>query len=422
MKNCVIVNGKEKSIWDVTYDELVVLYREYIEKSGKVPTTLECKLANNLPHMKVIKKTLSKSGITYNSFLAQFGKYSHVRTECVDNYDMYVTRFKEVCNEIGRTLTTTDLMNNEYGLPSSKWLVDNCPDKTVKNHIDFVRWCGYKEAKHVWTKEEVAEVLIAYEKQMGRPLIQQDIAFEKTGFSSIVVDRLYGTFSKAKQEIGLMKTPPAQPKPFEYYKNALTTVINNYREKTGLSYITWRDIESGEYGYEIEHKSYTKSFKSQGIDMYAYILSLGCMMNKQMYSHAFTFPTGERVASNYEKSVTMYLQDLGLKYNVDYRRSVKYKTFTDITTKIDCDYVIDLPNGKLYIEVAGIIHNPLDGWRTHKYNSPAQTVYRDKMLMKEDLLVKNNLPYLFIFPKDIELGKYKCMIDDALKKLEQKVA
>ena len=42
--------------------------------------------------------------------------------------------------------------------------------------------------------------------------------------------------------------------------------------------------------------------------------------------------------------------------------------------------------------------------------------------MKEDLLVKNNLPYLFIFPKDIELGKYKYMIDDALKKLEQKVA
>ena len=156
--------------------------------------------------------------------------------------------------------------------------------------------------------------------------------------------------------------------------------------------------------------------------VHAYILSLGCMMNRQTYSHAFTFPTGERVSSNYEKSVSMYLNDIGLKYNVDYRRSVKYKTFTDITTKIDCDYVINTPNGSLYIEVAGIIHNLPGGWRTYKYNNSKKIEYRDKMLLKEDLLIKNNLSYLFIFPEDITSGDYKNMIDNALKKLEQKVA
>lgn len=112
-----IADRKVRTI-DIDYNDLVILYRQYIEKYGDVPKTRDCVFKNNLPQQRIVNKVLKEHGITYNDFLAQFGKYSHVRTNRVDKYDFYVQRFKDVCKEKGRTLTSPELTNNKFGLPN----------------------------------------------------------------------------------------------------------------------------------------------------------------------------------------------------------------------------------------------------------------------------------------------------------------
>lgn len=85
-----------------------------------------------MPQGRIITRVLKENSITYNDFLLQFGKVSHVRTESKD-YDLYVKRFKEVSDNIGHALCGNELMNNKYGLPNPIWFVKYCPDKNVKN-------------------------------------------------------------------------------------------------------------------------------------------------------------------------------------------------------------------------------------------------------------------------------------------------
>ena len=204
------VGEKEVLSTKVTYEDLVILYNQFIDTYGEVPVYSKCDSKHNMPQGRIITRVLKGSNITYNDFLLQFGKVSHVRTESKD-YDFYVKRFKEVSDNIGHALCGNELMNNKYGLPNSTWFVKYCPDKSVKKYDDFVRWCGYESNKLKKEKEDIANTLINLEKELGRPILREDISLEKTGFSMIVLVRMFGGLNNAKREIGLMPTPADKP-------------------------------------------------------------------------------------------------------------------------------------------------------------------------------------------------------------------
>ena len=140
------------------------------------------------------------------------------------DYDLYVKRFKEVSDNIGHALCGNELMNNKYGLPNPIWFVKYCPDKNVKKYDDFVRWCGYESNKLKKEKEDIANALINLEKELGRPILREDISLEKTGFSMIVLVRMFGGLNKAKEEIGLM---PVSYTHLDVYKRQALYDINS---------------------------------------------------------------------------------------------------------------------------------------------------------------------------------------------------
>lgn len=69
----LLINGTYKFPKDVTYDDLIILYKEYINKFNKAPTSSECTIKNNLPHRAIINDLLNKKGISHNDFLNTFG-------------------------------------------------------------------------------------------------------------------------------------------------------------------------------------------------------------------------------------------------------------------------------------------------------------------------------------------------------------
>lgn len=417
------VSGRQVLTTEVTYDDLVILYKQYIEKYGEVPIFSKCDTKHNMPQGRIINRVIADKGITYNDFLLQFGKVSHVRTESKD-YNLYVKRFKKVSDRIGHALVQKELFNNEYGLPNPNWFVKYCPDENVKCYDDFVKWCGYDSNKLEKDRDSVINTLINLEKELGRPITRNDISLENTGFSMIVLKRMFGGLTQAKKELGLIKTLPNQPLPFKYYRNELDKILENIKKHTDREFISWGDIESEiNNPKHLEHKTLTKSFKREGMDIFAYIKSKGFMMNPSSFSFHYTFDDGECVVSSMEYEFSSYLRSLGFEYKKGYYRNVLYKTFSDEQSKMNCDYKIMIDGTPLYVEIAGIIYNCKDdSWRDHKFASKKENEYRDKMIKKEKRLIESSQHFLFLFKSEMFNDEYKIILQNEINRIRQEAA
>ena len=399
-KKFLNVDGILKENKEITYDDLVWLFNKYIDKFGEVPTGKECKCINNLPHERTIKRILEANNVTNNDFLNQFGKVKHVRTESKD-YEYFLKRYKDKSAELGHGLTIQELKNNSFGLPSNTWFVKYCPNKNVKTFDDFVRWAGFDSNKLQKDKSDVIRQLIELQRKLGRPIVKTDIKMETVGFSNIVICRIWGSFSECKKELGLMETLPTQPKPFLYYKN----IIDDYVESNNIAqkgFITWDEIEKGTH---INHKTFVKSFKDNGIEFNQYLGLKHISLNPNSFGCTTILATGEKISSSFEYIFSNYLESMGYHYGTDYKRDVLYRSFLpyDNKSKINCDYVI----GNKYIEIAGLISNKDNNWDTIKYRYNTHTCYQNKMLIKRKLLEDNKKDYLFLFPEDFENDTFK---------------
>ena len=169
----------------------------------------------------------------------------------------------------------------------------------------------------------------------------------------------------------------------------------------------------------------TKAFKREGLDVFAYIKSLGFEMNPNNFSFKYTFDDGERAVSTMEFDFSTYIRSLGYEYNKSYFRDVMYKTFTnsDKKRKTNCDYCMLLPNGKkLYVEIAGVIPNDTADWRHYEYKYKHHQEYQQKMLYKEKILIENKCNYLFLFSSEMKNGSYKEILQNKINEILQEVA
>ena len=409
------VNGVDRLTTKVTYEDLIWLYKDFEKKNGRLPKMSDGLIKNNLPQQRITMRVLEENDVSYNDFMLSLGKVSNIRAD-IKNYDTYIKRFKEVSNRLGRALLSAELINNTYGLPSASWLAKNCPDASVKTYDDFVKWLGYESNKLQKCDNEVANKLILLEEQLRRPITKKDITLENVGFSEIVVNRIWCSLNKCKQELGLMKTLSIQPKSFEYYKNLLDDILNNIDKNTDRKFISWKDIENSKYNpTNTEHKTFKKAFNKAGVDIFAYIKTKGFQMNPSGFSFHHTFDNGERVVSTFEYDFSQFLKSIGYIYNETYRRDVLYRTFIPnlIKSKANCDYVINIDGIFYYVEIAGIISKD---WESTTYNSKQKFDYQEKMLKKKEWLESAGVNYLFLFQEDFNNDDYKNITIDFLQK------
>jgi hypothetical protein len=420
MGKAVYLNVMDKKVLatKITYEDLIWLYNNFKETYGRLPTTNDGKAKYNMPQQRIIKRVLVENNITFNDFMLQFGKVNHVRTESKD-YDLFVDKFKKICNENDKALLQKELTNNKYGLPNVSWFIKYCPDDNVKSYDDFISWCGFESNKLKKDDELVAQKLLQLEKDLGRPINRYDITLENVGFTPIVINRIWGGLIKAKEELGLMETPTNLPlHSFEYYRDLLLEILNRIQKDKHRKFVSWNDIENPIYNEKsTEHKTFTKAFKREGIDMFAFMKENGFEMKPSSIGNTYTFNDGERTKSIYEYDLSLFVkEELHMKYNIDYKRDVMYKTFANIKSKSNCDYVFNIDEKQLYVEVAGIIYNTQSNdWRTAKYKTKLENEYREKMIYKEDLLLKYDKPFLFLFPWDMISGNYKKILVDFIK-------
>lgn len=414
------IRGKEVLSVQITLDELVEAYWQFIELHGAAPISRDCTAKNNLPQMRIIRRVLADNNITYGAFMSQFGKSSHVRSE-IECYDDYVKQYITQSKVVGHTITYSELFCNQWGLPSPLWFVSNCPDKTVTTFPQFVSWCGLMPAKKVWTRDEVGNALCDLESELHRPTTSHDIRPNTVGFSMIVVSRLFGSLGNAKHEFGLSKSLSSKKLPFEFYREKLDQTVLNIVSATKRNTITWKEIEDNIYcpdGYvrATDHKTYMRAFRGAGVDLIEHLKSNGVEMCPSSFSFVHTLDDGERTRSNMEYDATMLLRSLGLVYRKDYFRDVQYRQYFSEPSNIDCDYDIVRGSEHRFLEIAGMIHSPSNAdWRSYQYDTRIKCEYRDKMILKERRLKEAGVPFLFVFSNDMQSGAYVDLITDFVK-------
>lgn len=391
------VNNTPKKSTEIDYDDLVWLYKDFININHHVPIGAECLSKNNLPQMRIINRILKENNILYNDFINQFGKYKHVRSN-IDNYNIYLEKFIELSKNMNHTPTIEDLKNNKLGLPSASWFVKYCPDKNVQTYKAFIEWCNLPNHDIKKNKQSIVDKLYELEQKLGRPIKRSDISEDKVGFSMMVINRIWGGLNNCKEELRLLPQVTAHYQEFDYYKFLLDNILDDFSCSNDKRIITWKDIENNQIS-NIDHKTLKSAFDREQIDLFSYIKSRGFSMNPSNFSHRYIFDDGEKVLSSMEYDVSSYLKSQGLVYKSDYKRDVMYKNFLlyDKSSKMNCDYVIF---NNYYLEVLGMITNSFNDWETHIYPSLIEQEYQKKMLMKKELLENNNLNYLFLFSED----------------------
>ena len=67
-KHYLNVDGRKVVTTEITYDDLIKLYEQYIEKFNEVPVFSKCTLQNNMPQGRIINRILNENNVTYNDF------------------------------------------------------------------------------------------------------------------------------------------------------------------------------------------------------------------------------------------------------------------------------------------------------------------------------------------------------------------
>lgn len=418
------VKGIYKTGTELTYDDVKYLYEEFYNTYGKYPTVKFQIMKYNVPHSKILARVLDEQGVTLNDFQNHFGVVTHVRSD-PKNYDVYVERFKKLYQKRG-SIEYKELFNNEWGLPNSSFFIKHCPDNSVKDYPSFIRWCGLEYIAFKKDKDDVVKALIELEKKIGRPITNKDINLDNVGFSMIVINRIWGSLSKCKEELGLLETKMGvEVYSFEEYLKRIDLRLNEIINLKNRNVISWKDLES-RIGYKsnpIDHHSVFRKFKEKNLDFGEYLVSKGFIFNPGSYGHSQMFSDGEKTKSNFKYDYSMFLRKIGFKYNDGYVRDVMYKKFCcglASNSKINCDYKVSYNNKDYYIEIAGILKSEAD--YSVEIMSDINAAYRDKMILKKKILEDSNVNYLILYADDMNNDSYKSKTKEFLgiKQTEQK--
>ncbi|MBS5370580.1 MAG: hypothetical protein KHY19_14075 [Coprobacillus cateniformis] len=86
------IGDKEVLSTKITYDDLIVLYQQYVATYGEIPTSIVSDHAHNLPNRKTINNILKEQNIEYCDFIKQF----NVKTKRIIKIENQVDAYKQM--------------------------------------------------------------------------------------------------------------------------------------------------------------------------------------------------------------------------------------------------------------------------------------------------------------------------------------
>lgn len=131
------VGDKEVKSVEITYEDLKILYNQYVETYGEVPVGRYCDGKHNMPHMRIIQKVLNNNNMEYKNFISQFGKVTRfskkMQEDVVENIK---NKFPMDISGITFYLTNVEVVRQD-NRKHYKYIVDMYDDFGYKYKTNF---------------------------------------------------------------------------------------------------------------------------------------------------------------------------------------------------------------------------------------------------------------------------------------------
>lgn len=391
--------------FSVMYDELAT----YCKKHNRFPKFDEYTSENGFTFSYATSGSICKdNSTTLNDVLNEIDCF---KTQCpsVKCYEKYINKLKDdiSCdNKIAENLYAYFRRDN-VGLPDIRWLIDNCPDKEVTDTQSFKKFLGLYD--RFISKNDCIEIIRKMVVELDRPLMYND--FRGAGYGKVTVHMIneyWGSLNKMKKDLGLeiVQKDMITRSPSE---DELISAINKlvrYAKSLNKTFLTEREIvdfckKNNCIGYLCMDKWCKKYFERS----FSKVLhTKGISMSNPGIGIVNDFDDGERTTSQFEYMFSVYLRNRGLVYDKDYFRDVRYSSIDkNYNGLMNCDYVIQYNERKIYVEIAGLIEYYKQWYYSNKSinSSKSKEKYRRKLYEKELMFKRNNLTYFILFPCDL---------------------
>ena len=324
-------------------------------------------------------------------------------------------------NENGIPNSKRKTFKSRNGLPSYETYVSHFGDDLA----NLIQLCGFnlsdeekynlntRGKKNILSKEEVISIIHNMQATLNRPLMYDD--FRNPQENSIGISEIrkyFKTMNNIKEQLGLeiiQENMIEKQLDVTVAKQHINKLCEEIFDRENRKMITYKDIDrckftNGSHNY---HRLFVKDL---GITLREYLNSIGFDMVQEGRGLNHIFEDGEKTKSQYELDFSLYLRKIMcFKYNIDYYRDIKYKSFiNDYSKLMDCDYIIDYKGRKIYIEIAGILRDYKEWYYQDKpLNSKSKEKYRLKLKEKENMFKESGVEYYILFPSDLNDETYR---------------
>lgn len=292
------------------------------------------------------------------------------------------------------------------------------PNRYRDDYDDFLEM---KKQSRMISKEDATKIILQMQANLNRPLVQDDFSNpnkERLGIK--IVERIWGSLHEMQKELGLTITGKyAKKVDDKNYKELIKNVCDNVFRCENRKTLVVNDFKK--YGVALI-SAYHRTCKNNNTTLHNELNRYGFTLQRAGNGFNYIYEDGERVTSMYEYEFSNLLKSFGFEYNKDYFRNVKYKELTNTYTgNMNCDYKLCINGRIIYVELAGMIGNPLHEVCYNNnlpINSKSKEKYRLDLMRKKEIFELENLEYYILLKSDMNENTYLKL----LHKLTQEVA
>lgn len=405
------------------YKDLKLKLEDFLNKNGRFPFVYEITNQNGFNKSYDSYRNICKNNnTTFNELCCDI--------DCFKASKPSVRYYTEYANKLKNLLVQNDTCNiytlcrNNKECPEIRWLINNCPDKNVKNSDDLKKYLGMFQT--YLSKEDCISQIYKMRNELKRPLMYDD--FRGVGYGKVSVKMVrdyWGTLNKMKIDLNLeiVQESMTDKKIDIDIFNKEINLLEKYYCENNRSFISTKEIDSLDFCHsssclrEFCKSVFNKSLKD-------YLCENGIIIGNNGEGLVYDFSDGEKTVSQWEYLFSKYLRNIGLEYNKDYFRDIKYNTLdNNYKGNMNIDYEIHINNKIIYIEIAGLLDHYKQWYYSDKEitNSKSKNKYRLKLKEKERMLNSNNLIYFILFPCDLTIENFNNILNYPTIKLRKEI-
>lgn len=334
------VGNKYKSPRSINVDDLNTIFCEFNKIHNRYPNSEDLNSGyNEMPTYHKVLKILKNSNISWAEFLLEYGIFY----PDINKYNEYINIFREISINLGRPLKYSELINNNYNLPDSRWFINHCPDKNVKNYNQFLEYVGFKPRYNI-SKELAIKMILELQDKLNRPLITDDFQnINNNDLGITTINNYWGTFNKMKEELGLEivqecmtkkhKSKEEMINDMQNFINQLGRIpsakeIDNNKDMVGAGaycrYFGGINNVFLSLGYIPKKKDISKHLTNDKIvTIYKdFIDDLGVIPSYQFCKKVYELPSPGTVVRRFDCSWNEFIEMLGFKPNIGHPRGI----------------------------------------------------------------------------------------------------